>query len=151
VHSLSGALLFGVSGSVNGGQLLEVSLRHHFVRNQQFAAVESAVGAQNFDSRFVEVSACLRHVPALQQSDWLPFAHLLPWSQRKIHQASAERSVDMDQMRGVSFNPPRDFEGGGRTLHMNRLNLEVYLWLVGFNRGSFVPAAGEQKYGDAGE
>jgi hypothetical protein len=57
----------------------------------------------------------------------------------------------MDQMRGVSFNPPRDFEGSGRTLDMNRLNLEVYLWLVGFNRGSFVPAAGEQEYGDAGE
>jgi hypothetical protein len=151
VHSLSGALLFGMSGGANSGELLEVSLRHHFVRNQQLAAIESTVGAQNFDSRFVEVGASLRHVTALQQCDWLTFAHLLPWSQRKIHQASAERSVDMNQMRGVSFNAPRDFEGPASTLHMYYLNLEVDLWLFSFNRWSFVPAASEQEYGDAGE
>jgi hypothetical protein len=151
VHSLSGAFLFGVSGSVNRGQLLEIGLRHHFVRNQHLAAIESTVGAQNFDPRFVEVGACLRHVTALKQRDGLTFAHLLSCNQGKIHQASAERSVDMDQMCGVSFNASRDFEGAGCTLRMDGLDLEVDLGLLGLDRRSVVPAASEQEYGGAEE
>jgi hypothetical protein len=89
VYSLSSAFLFGVSGGGNSGQLLEIGLRHYFVRNQQLAAIESAVGAENFDPRLVKVGARLRHVTALQQRDGLTFAYLLTWSQRKIHKTSA--------------------------------------------------------------
>jgi hypothetical protein len=116
VHPLSCAFLFGVGGGANRGQLLEIGLRHYFVRNHELAAIECSVGAQNFDSRFVEVGAGLRYVSALKLRDGLTFAHLLPWGQRKIHQPSTERSVDMDEMGRIRFNAPGDFEGVAGTL-----------------------------------
>jgi hypothetical protein len=57
----------------------------------------------------------------------------------------------MDQMCGVSFNAPWDFEGVGCAPHMNRLNLEVDLGLFGLNCWSVVPTADEQEYGGADE
>jgi hypothetical protein len=151
VHPLSCAFLFGVRGGANGSQFLEVGLRHYFVRNHHLAAIESTVGAQNFDSRFVEVGAGLRYVSALKLRDGLAFAHLLPRGQRKIHQPSTERRVDMDQMCRVSFNAPGYFEGARCTLHMNRLDLEVDFGLFGLNRRNVVPTAREEEYGGADE
>ena len=54
--------------------------------------------------------------------------------------------LPMDQMRRISFNASGDFQGAGCALHMNRLNLEVYLWLFGVDRWRVVPAAGYQEY-----
>jgi hypothetical protein len=151
VDPLSCAFLFRVGGGTNGGQFLEVGLRHYFVRKHHFAAIECTVGAQNFDSRFVEVGAGLRYVSALKLRDGLTFAHLLPWGQRKIHQTSTERSVDMDQMCRISFNAPGDFEGAAGILHMDRLDLDIDLGLFGLNRRNVVPTAREEKCGSADE
>src|ERR1017187_10999552 len=101
------------------------------MREQNFASIQRAAGAKSFDMGFFEVRASLCHVATLQLGNCLAFVHLLTGGQGHIHEATTERSVDMDQMRRVCFDTSWNFEHVTDALYVNRLDLEAGLRRVG--------------------
>ena len=101
------------------------------MREQNFASIQGAVGAKGFDVSLFEVRACLRDIATLQLGNRLAFVHLLTGGQGHSHEATTERSVDMDQMRRVCFDTSWNFEHVTDALYVNRLDLEVGLRRVG--------------------
>ena len=132
MDALAGALEFGVGGSVGGFEFVVVGLREDFVLEEQLAAMQGAVGAEDFDLGFLEVGAGCGDVAALQLAMRLPFLTSWPGRTLQAEHASAERRKDADDVRGIGSDAGGDFEVVGARAGRGRPWFRCRRWRVGF-------------------
>src|SRR5579871_461345 len=98
MDALTGAFEFGVRGLRCRLKFVVIGLREDVVLEEEFAAGECAIGADDFYFGFLEVGASGGDVAALKLRDDVTFLDLLTGQDAEAEHASAEGRKDVDNL-----------------------------------------------------